>query len=196
MKQKVLMAALVLLLAFSAVCGTMAYFTTQGTATNVITAGNLSAVIHEYADVEMTKPFENLKGVMPGDAAIKVVTVENTGDNDAWVRLSVTKSYKLAAERVAVLGADDVASREVELIHLDINSDYWTEKDGWYYYNEILKPGQTTEPLFTSVTLDPSLSNVWQNAEFGIDVHMEAVQVANNGATALEAAGWPDNGTA
>ena len=193
MKRKTLVVALVLLLAFGAVYGTVAYFTTQGTATNVITAGNLSAEIHEYADLEMTKPFVDLTGVMPGDAAIKVVTVENTGNSDAWVRLSVSKDYELAPARAAVRGADEVASREIELVHMDINSEYWTEQDGFYYYNEILEPGQTSEPLFTSITLDVTLGNVWQGAKFFIDVHMDAVQVANNGATALEAAGWPTN---
>ena len=195
MKQKVLVAALVLLFAFSAVCGTMAYFTTQGTATNVITSGSIAAEIREYADREMTKPFENLTGVMPGAEAIKVVTVENTGANEAWVRLSVTKEYELAEERAAVRGADEIARQEIKtLVHLDINSEYWTEQDGWYYYSEPLQPGETTEPLFTSITLDKTLGNVWQEAKFKILVHMDAVQVANNGATALEAAGWPDGG--
>lgn len=195
MKRKILVAALVLLFAFSAVCGTMAYFTTQGTATNVITSGSIAAEIREYADREMTKPFENLTGVMPGAAAIKVVTVENTGANEAWVRLSVTKDYELAEERAAVRGADAIARQEIKtLVHLDINSEYWTEQDGWYYYSEPLQPGETSQPLFTSITLDEALGNVWQGATFIIQVDMQAVQVANNGATALEAAGWPASG--
>jgi len=195
MKRKILVAALVLLFAFSAVCGTMAYFTTQGTATNVITSGSIAAEIREYADREMTKPFENLTGVMPGAEAIKVVTVENTGANEAWVRLSVTKDYELAEERAAVRGADAIARQEIKtLVHLDINSEYWTEQDGWYYYSEPLQPGETSQPLFTSITLDEALGNVWQGATFIIQVDMQAVQVANNGATALEAAGWPTSG--
>ena len=190
MKRRVLVASLVLLLCAGAVWGTAAYYSVQGVATNVVTSGNLHAVIHEWADKEMTIPFQNYTLAMPGAEATKVVTVENTGGKDAWVRLQVGKSYELATP--VTRASLDQARAEEELIHLLINSEDWTEKDGWYYYNKILKPGETSAPLFTAIMLDYKLGNVWQGATVTIQVDMGAVQSANNGSTVLEAAGWPE----
>lgn len=190
MKRRILFSVLAVMVAFGAIGGTVAYFTTQGTATNVITAGNIQAEIREWADEEMTVPFQNNTTVMPGTEATKVVAVENTGDNDAWVRLRVKKSYELADTQTA--DAQTQAKAEEDLIRLNVNDEEWTEKDGWYYYNESLKPGEISAPLFTAVEFDWALGNVWQGADVTINVEMDAVQVANNGATALEAAGWPE----
>ena len=37
-------------------------------------------------------------------------------------------------------------------IDVKINSEYWTEYNGYYYYNNILKKGEKSQPLFTEVT--------------------------------------------
>jgi len=37
------------------------------------------------------------------------------------------------------------------------------------------------------------MDNLYQGCKAEIDVFAQAVQVANNGASALEAAGWPEN---
>ena len=187
--RRMLIASLVLLLCIGGLGSTAAYYSTQAIATNVITSGNIRAEIREWADEEMTIPFQNYTLAMPGTEATKVVTVLNTGDYDAWVRLRVAKGYELAAPQTRDALAQ--AQAEEELIHLLINSNDWTEKDGWYYYNNILKPGELSAPLFTAIILDWALGNVWQGATVTIDVDMDAVQVANNGSTVLEAAGWP-----
>ena len=55
-----------------------------------------------------------------------------------------------------------------------------------------LASGETTAPLFTVVRFAAEMDNLYQNSTATIDVTVEAVQQANNGATALEAAGWPE----
>ena len=80
------------------------------------------------------------------------------------------------------------------LVALDLNTTEWTEKDGFYYYNAALRPGETTAPLFTCVTFDAGMGNEYQNATATVHVAAEAVQTANNGVTALEALGWPTQG--
>lgn len=77
-------------------------------------------------------------------------------------------------------------------ISLDIGADWtYNESDGYYYYNAPLAAGGTTSPLFTTVTFDAVMGNAYQNANVSVDVLVYAVQTANNGESALTAAGWP-----
>ena len=121
--------------------------------------------------------------VMPSQKVSKIVRVENTGTNAAYVRISVSKSIALAE---GVHGTPDV-----DLLKLDFDSENWTAKDGYYYYNTALAPGELTEPLFNSVTFSPSMGNMYQNSTATIKVKAQATQVKNNGASVFEAAGWP-----
>ena len=165
--------------------GTLAYFTASETAHNVITSGGVDIQLIEQTRNEdgSLGPWKNMEDVMPGAEISKIVTVKNTGASDAWVRVSVTKSITLAR---GVQGTPDLS-----LVVLDINTKDWTEQGGFYYYNSALKPGETTKPLFTTVTFAPEMGNEYQGSTAHIDVKADAVQVANNGDAVLEAAGWP-----
>ena len=61
-------------------------------------------------------------------------------------------------------------------------------KDYWYHYNDIVKPGEITENLFTYVTFDKTMPNAYQNAKVYIDLEAQATQVKHNGTGALDAA--------
>ena len=63
--------------------GTLAYFTAEDTAHNVITSGDIDIELQEWADEEKTIPFpeEGISGVMPGTETTKIVEVKNTGSN-------------------------------------------------------------------------------------------------------------------
>ena len=177
-KRFLICALLVLFLSFS-VNGTLAYFTGEKVAHNVITSGSVDIeLVEKTAD---GSDFVDVDGVMPGRAVSKIVYVTNTGANDAYVRIKLDMVVELAREGEA----------DLDLIKLDLNTTDWTEKDGYYYYNKVLAPGASTEPLFTEVTFDKQMGNVFQGSTVSIDVYAQATQVANNGATALEAKGWP-----
>ncbi len=80
LKTKLLALSVVLILAALSVYGTLAYFTAQGTARNVITAGDVKIALEERMltpDGEKTVPFEDQLGVMPGTDVSKIVTVTN-----------------------------------------------------------------------------------------------------------------------
>lgn len=171
MKRKLLVISLVVICAAILAAGTLAYFNAEGTAHNV----------QEWADAEKTQPFEDLEGIMPGATVTKIAEVKNTGASDAWIRVSVTKRIELKGEGEA----------NPELVELALNKTDWTEKDGFYYYNRVLKPGEVTEPIFTAVTFKSDMGNEYQNATATVDIAAQAVQSANNGKNALEAAGWP-----
>ena len=164
--------------------GTVAYFTAQETAYNVITTGALSMrLVEEGAD---GKPFpkEGITGVLPNMDVTKKVYVENTGDVDMYVRIALATNVESMQDGVEKLPFDDHIS-------LNINKTDWTEKDGYYYYNRVLKPGEATEPLFTTVSFDAKMGNEYMNARVRIDVDAQAVQSKNNTDSPLTAAGWP-----
>ena len=173
------------LLAAGAAClalGTAAFFSAETTAHNVITTGGVEIELREWADEARETPFEDVTGVLPGAEIVKIAEIENTGASDAWVRVKVEKNIKLQGE-----GTPDTA-----LVELNLNLTDWTlGKDGFYYYNTALKPGEVTAPLFTAVTFADEMGNEYQNAAAAVDVAAQAVQTANNGASALDAAGWP-----
>ena len=182
MKRKLLILSVLAICIATLAAGTLAYFTSEGKAHNVITTGGVEIAVQEWADEEKTKPFEDLTGIMPGMTVTKIAEVKNTGASDAWVRVKVEKNIKLQGE-----GAPDTG-----LVELTLNTADWTEKDGYYYYTKVLKPGEVTAPIFTAVTFKPDMGNEYQNATATVDVTAQAVQTANNGATVMDAQGWPN----
>lgn len=164
--------------------GTLAYFTVEETAHNVITTGKVQMKLHEETADGKPFPENGITGVMPNTEVDKKVFVENTGNADMYVRICVDKSIQPAD------GVD--AALDFKNITLDIDTQHWTEKDGFYYYNRALKPGEKTEPLFTVVQFGKELGNEYMDAKIEIDVNAQAVQSKNNGDNPLTAAGWPE----
>ena len=186
MKKKIFAMAVVLIFLAIAAYGTSAYFTHEETATNVITSGSIKVELQEWSDTgNGLVPFEDTDGVMPGMEVSKIVQVKNVGGQAAWIRVSADKSIHLAE---GVNGDVDLS-----LLSYDLNTAFWTEKDGFYYYNTILQPNEVTEPLFAKIFFSETMSNMYQNSKAVIDVTAQATQVANNGTTALDAAGWPED---
>ena len=166
--------------------GTLAYFSASETAHNVITTGGVGIELCEWADLERTAPFEDVDGVMPGESVVKVVEVANDGQAPVWVRVKVDAALELADGTAAEAAAIE------RVVAIDFDDERWTEKDGWWYCNEVLPAGGTTTPLFEHVAFAGSeMGNAYQSATLTVDVAAQAVQSDNNGATALEAAGWP-----
>ena len=186
MKKKLLVCA------FMAVClsivaySTTAYFSYEDTATNVITMGNIKIELQELAIPDSGGdpiPFEDAMDVLPGMDVSKIVQVKNVGVQPSWIRVSVAKSILLAD---GIIGEVDLS-----LITYDLNTQYWIEQDGYFYYKDILNPGETTAPLFTKVTFASNMSNMYQQSKATIKINAQATQVVNNGSTVFEAVGWP-----
>ena len=181
MKRKLLILSVLAICIATLAAGTLAYFTSEGKAHNVITTGGVKIAVQEWADEARTEPFEDLTGVMPNTTVTKIAEIKNTGASAAWIRVKVEKSIKLQGD-----GTPDTG-----LVELALNTADWTEKDGYYYYTKVLKPGEVTAPIFTAVTFKPDMGNEYQNATATVDVAAQAVQTANNGTSALTASGWP-----
>lgn len=91
-KKTILVAAIaVMLVAALVVGGTLAYFTDTDTKTNTFTMGNVKIDLNEQQKGKNgLEDFDQDKPLVPGksndgNAVSKIVTVSNTGNNDAWV---------------------------------------------------------------------------------------------------------------
>ena len=182
MKRKVLILSVLAILIAILAANTLAYFTADTKAHNVITSGGVSIKLNEWANEARTEKFEDKTGVMPGAEVTKIVEVENVGTGTAWVRVQVV---------LDVYAEGGKEQLPPDPVTLDFNETDWTYQDGYYYYNKPLAPGETTEPLFTTVTFDPKMGNEYQNSTAHVDVNAYAVQSANNGEDVVSANGWP-----
>ncbi len=194
MKKKVLLLLVVALCMTAFTTGTLAYFTGEDTAHNVITTGGVNIAIVEKQAVQgedgMTEidfPKNGITGVMPGTTVSKIVKVQNTGASEAWIRVKVDAGITSAPTEQNPNGA----ALSTSVMAYDIQSNDWEYKDGYYYYKQPVAFGELTAALFNTVTFSKDMDNTYQNCTANIEIYAQAVQTANNGATVLEAKGWP-----
>lgn len=162
--------------------GTLAYYSTVGTATNVVTSGDLQFVIHERTDQGTDFPKEGVY-VMPGDVVSKEVSIENICEHPFYLRVKL------------VYGSDNKVLSAEDCLKLNIDTANWQYSDGWYYYKGIVLPGHTTPEVFTNVEVigeKIDQNNIGDTLELTVLAH--AVQSENNpvsGTATHTAAGWP-----
>ena len=203
MKKK-LLALSVLMICLSLVSlGTLAYFNAEDTAHNVISSGSVNIELVEKTKGDDGKlvdfPKDGIEGVMPGTSVSKIVTVKNTGEADAYIRVWVNTAISEPGDPITnpliknLPLTITVDGEEVDVLTLDYNTEDWTQgEDGYWYYNKALKVGESTEALFENVAFHKLMGNVYQNSKALVDVTAQATQVANNGESAVEAKGWPE----
>ena len=213
MKKRIFAIAVIMICLAVAGYGTLAFFTDEAVAHNVITTGAVGIEIHETTDQidpETGKPvpFEDVSGVMPGMSVSKIVQAKNTGASDAWVRIWVNVGISEPGNPILNPTIKNlplkVPGTEIDAIQLDFNlgdaENQWTlGEDGYYYYNSPLgvEEGENiTTSLFTKVKFAPEMDNTYQGCKVMIDIFAEAVQVANNpipdGGDVTDIKGWPN----
>ncbi len=190
MKKRLAIAGVIAAVLALCALGTLAYFTAEGRATNVITTGTVELTLHEMqqgADGQLAEyPDEPITGVMPGQSVSKIPYVENSGSQSFYTRVKVA---------VTVTGADG-APLSGDVVSLNVDARKWLQKDGWYYCAEPVASGEENRvALFDTVTFAADMGNAYQNCTVAIDIEAQAVQVKNNpipaGGTVLDVQGWP-----
>lgn len=133
----------------------VAYLSDGDSAVNEITVGGNR--------VEIVEEFEPPAELVPGVSFTKDVKVENVGPSDCYVRIK------------AVFTDSDMG----KYCSVDFNTtDYtYNEADGYYYYKKILKSGDATPSLFTTVTLSNAITTA-EIKDFDILVYTESYQSA------------------
>ena len=160
---------------------TLAYYTMIGTATNVVTSGDIILMIHEKTADGQDFPEEGVY-VIPGDIVSKIVTVENVCSHPFYLRVRLVSN-----------ATNDVLSAE-DCLKMDINTQHWTlQPDGYLYYDSILEPGERTVPVFTQVEIvGQYVTQSHVGTTLSLTVQTQAVQSEHNPAEyPWLASGWP-----
>lgn len=181
-KAKCAVVALVAIIMTSLTQGSLAYYSTVGKTTNVVTSGNIQLLIHEKTDQGTDFPTEGVY-IIPGDIVSKKVTIENDCNHPFYLRVKV------------VYGISSTELTAEECFKLNINEEYWELHDGWYYYKGIVNPDETTPEVFSHVEIVGSkVDNSYLGKTLELTVVADAVQSENNpiddGKT-YTASGWP-----
>ena len=181
-KLKIFVVALVALLMGFISTSSVAYYSTVGRATNVVTSGNISMIIHEMTDAGTEFPNEGVY-VVPGDIVSKKVSIESDCDHPFYLRVKI------------VYGVNSQELTSEDCFKLDIDEEHWELHDGWYYYKGIVKPGETTPEVFSHVEMvGAKIDNRYIGKTLTLTVKAHAVQSENNPITdgnVYTASGWP-----
>lgn len=188
MKSRILLVCALVLCIGVSVLSTVAFFTAEDTARNVITAGSL--------DIDVVEEQKNEKGelipypdtsiqVLPGAKVSKIVSIKNN-DAEAYVRVKVD---------IAVKDADGNAIDADGAIITVSSNEMWKANeagDGWLYYNGTVGTGEVTPSVIDGVEFLPDMGDEFQGATAEVNITAQAVQVANNGDNVFTAQGWPE----
>lgn len=168
-KKKILTLALVIaLLAIAVVGGSLAWFTAEDEATNVFTVGSI--------DIEQNEDFvqnSQLLPVVPNDTETpsddknyvkKVVTVTNTGKNDAYIRTWI--AIPKALEGYLILDTDETQGWGKQIMSPYPMIDGMEYICYCYVYTNVLEVGETTPVLLNGVYLDAA-TDVQKNPATG-----------------------------
>jgi len=181
-KLKILAISLIAVIITFITQSTVAYYSTVGKATNVVTSGDLRFIIHETTDGDKEFPKDGVY-IMPGDVVSKKVTVENDCEHPFYLRVKLVygiNSQELPAE---------------DCFKLNINEEHWQFYDGWYYYKGTVAPNETTPQVFSKVEIiGDKMNNSYLGKTLELSVKAQAVQSENNlvsGTDTYAALGWP-----
>ena len=181
-KMKISVIALVAMILTFMSQATLAYYSTVGKATNVVTSGNIQFIIHEKTDQGKEFPREGVY-IVPGDIVSKEVSIENDCEHPFYLRVKI------------VYGVDSTELSAEECFKLNINEEHWELHDGWYYYKGIVNPDETTPNVFSHVEMvGAKIDNSYIGKTLTLTVNAQAVQSENNPITdgnTYTASGWP-----
>ncbi len=192
MKRKIALIGVIVLCLAIMGSGTIAYFTAEDDAHNVITTNGIGIHIVEKTKGEdgvlVDFPEEGIHGGLPGTTVSKIVSVMNDGEATAWIRVRVTQEVTGEDGRELPITLKD----GTPVMTYTVDSSKWMEKDGWYYYRLPVDAGASTDTLFEEVQFAPFMGNEYQASTMNQNVYAQAVQTDNNGNTVMDAQGWPE----
>lgn len=183
MKLRLTVLSLVAILLTFFTQASLAYYTTIGRATNVVTTGDIRFIIHETTDQGTPFPEEGVY-IVPGDIVSKQVTIQSDCEHPFYLRVKL------------VYGVSGQTLPDEDCFKVNINNTHWQYVDGWYYYNETVEPGQTTPCVFSQVEIvGEKVDNSYLGKTLTLSVVAQAVQSEHNpvnGSNTYEASGWPE----
>ena len=172
-----------------AVGSSMAYLTDHDSVTNKFSVGKVDIVGHEPNYTPDNDGKTN--NIVPTQVIKKDPQIENVGKNDAYVYLDVSIPIaKVITVNAAGNRLNGGVAKDTELFSMNNVSKKWTlmynKRVGdnmvyTYSYNEILAPGKTTDPIFTSLTAANIVEGQLDGKDLNVPVHYYAIQELNTG---------------
>lgn len=169
-KKLITMLSAVALVGVIGVGSTLAYFTDNDAANNVVTMGHVDIELKEpkFAEANENNTIEN---VVPNQTITKDPTITVVaGSESCYLRAIVEISDTLSDEQAAEL-----------LENINIGEDWVLSTDGYYYYqNKVEKAAENqTVVLFDTVVIPELWGNEVADISFEINVTAEAIQADN-----------------
>ena len=175
----------VALVAAIGVGSTLAYFTDNDAANNVVTMGHVNI---ELDEPEFSAENENntIKNVVPNQTITKDPTITVVAGSESCYLRAKIEITELNAEQIADL-----------LENTNIGEDWVLAEDGYYYYqNSVSKSNEDqTVDLFDTIVIPAEWGNEVADMTFEINVTAEAIQADNFTPETDEAGvinGWND----
>ena len=189
-KKMFVSAFLVLIAMISMVVSSLAYFTTsQHSSGNMIATGSVSV---DFVDLDYSSSGGGSSGTeldpipfMPGYSREQKVYAVNNGGISIYLRAKIETEITLDAKYASY--SDEI---DTSLVVFDIDENFWTLKDGYYYYSVPLLSGETSPELFTEILFSPAMGNIYKDSTIKIKLIFEMVQANGNGGNVFEAVGW------
>ncbi len=162
MKKKILVSALALaMISILTIGGSLAYFTSEGKANNVLTVGSVKINVIEPNGSKKTD--HELEGVYPGQMISKDPTIENIGKNPCLVRVKVD------------MPVDGIIYSTNGVDHA-LGENWVDGLDGFFYFLLPMEASEKTTAVFDQVTIPDSLTNNDSGKSYQLVVNAYAVQ--------------------
>ena len=188
-KKMITLFLIVAMIAVAAIGGTLAYFTDSETTTNTFTMGSV--------EIELTESsWSAPANTVPGVSYAKNPVVENTGKNDAWIRVDVILSDAAAFKTAAA----KYTNTELSSMFVGLDTTNWTALTPAagandtlifsFYYKTALAKETSTSALFTAVKIPGKFTNADMTnigTDFTITVQAHAIQTSDDYTTVEEA---------
>ena len=104
----------------------------------------------------------------------KIVSMKNTGDTDAYVRIKLLYSS---------------VTNDVDV---QLNENWTAGSDGYYYYKKVVEPGSVTEDIRSAVTVKEKPNELFMQEEFDVVVIAECTQYIYEGENTPDYQGWKE----
>ena len=146
MQNKKVFVALIILIFICGFAFTIAFFTDIVEIPNVFKTKTFKTTT--------TEEFVSPDNWLPGTTTEKIVKVNNVGDVEAAVRISITETW-IASDGTELSGIQN--DNKAAIINF-VNTSDWIKQENYYYYKNKLAKGETTKNFIESVTFNSEIS--------------------------------------
>ena len=178
-KRRMVAALALALILVCTVGGTLAYvFTHSNSVENTFTPSKVTTAVVEKVNGEETE-----RAPVDGGAVEKIntksnVKIKNTGDAEAYIRAAIVVTWKNPTTGAVYAQKPGYS--------ISSNAKWSLGTDGYYYYNEAVKPGATTENLIDGAFALNDGVTAPDGYVLSVEIIASGIQSTGMGATSVQ----------